>query len=100
MSGGDSLKSIPIHSALNKPNLILGGERELMLFTGLITSTMIFVAISLQSAIIGAVVWFIFSSILRKMAKADPLMSKIYIRQLNYQHYYPAHSTPFAKEKK
>jgi len=99
MSDRNSLLSIPIHSALNKPNLVLGGERDLMLFTGLISSTMIFVALSLQSAIIGIIVWFIFSSIIRKMAKSDPLMSKIYIRQLRYQHYYPAHSTPFAKEK-
>lgn len=77
----------------------MGGERELMLFTGLISATMIFVALSLQSAIIGIVVWLIFSSLIRKMAKADPVMSKIYIRQLRYKHYYMAHSTPFAKEK-
>jgi len=99
MSDRNSLLSVPIHSALNKPNLVLGGERELMLFTGLISATMIFVALSLQSAVIGIVVWFIFSSLIRKMAKSDPLMSKIYIRQLRYQHYYQAHSTPFAKEK-
>ncbi len=97
MSDRDSLLSVPIHSALNKPNLVLGGERELMLFTGLIASAMIFVALSLQSAIIGVVVWFIFSSLIRKMAKSDPLMSKIYIKQLSYQHYYMAHSTPFVK---
>jgi len=97
MSDRNSLLSIPIHSALNKPNLVLGGERDLMLFTGLISSTMIFVALSLQSAILGIIVWFVFSSLIRKMAKADPMMSKIYIRQLRYQHYYSAHSTPFLK---
>jgi len=97
MSDRNSLLSVPFHSALNKPNLVLGGERDLMLFTGLISSAMIFVALSLQSAIIGIVVWFVFSSLIRKMAKADPLMSKIYIKQLNYQHYYMAHSTPFIK---
>lgn len=99
MNNQDALIPIPIHSALNKPNLVLGGERNLMLLTGLISGTMIVVALSLQSAIIGTVLWFTVSILLRQMAKADPLMSKIYIRQLRYQHYYPAHSTPFAKEK-
>jgi type IV secretion system protein VirB3 len=29
------------------------------------------------------------------MAKADPQMSKVYLRQLQYQAYYPARSRPF-----
>ncbi|MDQ7084930.1 MAG: conjugal transfer protein TrbD [Sulfurovum sp.] len=91
------LLGLPIHSALNKPNLVLGGERELMMFTGLISATMIFVTLSLQSAIIGFFLWFSFSSLIRYMAKSDPLMSKIYLKQLTHQHYYPAHSTPFRK---
>ncbi|MBN2823904.1 MAG: VirB3 family type IV secretion system protein [Campylobacterales bacterium] len=89
------LITIPIYAALNKPNLVLGGERELMLFTGLISATMIFVALSFQSAIVGILIWIIFSSLIRMMAKADPLMSKIYIKQLVHQHYYPAHAHSF-----
>ncbi len=91
------LDIIPIYSSLNRPLLIMGGERELMMLISLISLTMIFVALSFQSAILGLIIWFVFSSILRMMAKTDPLLSKIYKRQFNYQKYYPALPTPFGR---
>jgi len=86
-----------IHSALNRPLLVMGGERELMMLVALISLTMIFVALSIQSALLGIFIWFIFSSILRMMASKDPLLSRIYKRQFNYQKYYPALPTPFGR---
>jgi type IV secretion system protein VirB3 len=95
----DELKTIPVHSALNRPNLFLGGERELMLLLGLMCALLVFIALTLPTIIMGAVIWIVFSSLLRMMAKSDPLMSKIYIKQIKYKSYYPAHSTPFRLEK-
>lgn len=95
----DELKAIPVHSALNRPNLFLGGERELMLLLGLMCALLVFIALTLPTIIMGAVIWIVFSSLLRMMAKSDPLMSKIYIKQIKYKSYYPAHSTPFRLEK-
>lgn len=95
----DQLKAIPIHSALNRPNLFLGGERELMLLLGLMCALLVFIALTLPTIIMGAGIWIVFSSLLRMMAKSDPLMSKIYIKQIKYKSYYPAHSTPFRLEK-
>ena len=99
MNNENQLKSVKVHSALNKPNLLLGGERELMLMVGLFSSVMIFIALTWQTFIIGVLLWTILSMLLRMMAKADPMMSKIYLRQLKYRDFYAAHSTPFYEEK-
>lgn len=93
----NNLDIIPIYSALNRPLLVMGGERELMMLVALVSLTMIFVALSLQSAFLGIFIWFSLSYILREMAKTDPILSKIYKRQFNYQKYYPALPTPFGK---
>ncbi len=95
----NQLKSVKIHSALNKPNLLLGGERELMLIVGLLSSIMIFIAMTWQTLILGVIIWIVLSMLLRMMAKADPIMSKIYLKQLKYKDFYRAYSTPFYREK-
>jgi type IV secretion system protein VirB3 len=99
MNNENQLKSVKVHAALNKPNLLLGGERELMLVVGLFSAVMVFIAMTWQTFIIGVSLWLILSMLLRMMAKADPMMSKIYLRQLKYKDFYLAHSTPFYEEK-
>jgi type IV secretion system protein VirB3 len=99
MNNEHQLNSVKVHAALNKPNLLLGGERELMLIVGLFSSVMVFIAMTWQTFIIGVTLWLILTMLLRMMAKADPLMSKIYFRQLKYRDFYRAHSTPFYEEK-
>lgn len=96
----NELKPIPIHSALNKPNLFLGGERDLMLMLGLLCALLIFIALTVPTIIMGLCIWGVFASLLRMMAKSDPLMSKIYLNQLKYKSFYNAHSTPFILESK
>jgi type IV secretion system protein VirB3 len=95
----DKLQAIKVHAALNKPNLLLGGERELILMVGLFSALMIFIAMTWQTFFIGIALWVILSMLLRMMAKADPLMSKIYLRQLKYKNFYAAHSSTFYEEK-
>jgi type IV secretion system protein VirB3 len=92
------LRHIPIHRALNRPDLLAGCERELLLITGLITLTLVVVAVNWIAAIFGVLFWFGMVICLRMMAKADPYMSKIYIRHIRYHAYYAAHSTPFTTE--
>ena len=91
------LREIPIYRALNRPELILGCERELILMAGLLAATLIFVAMTFLSAIIGITLWFVSYALFRKMAKADPKMSKLYIKHIRYKAYYPPRSTPFAQ---
>ena len=99
MNRENTLEAIKVHSALNKSNLLLGGERELMLLVGLFSALMIFIAMTWQTFIIGIILWLILTMLLRMMAKADPLMSKIYLRHLKYKDFYMAHSSPFYEEK-
>jgi len=89
------LRHIPIRRALNRPNLLLGAERELILLVGLITAALIFITLSLPIMLIGIAIWIITSALLRMMARSDPILSKIYLRHMCYQSYYAAHSSPF-----
>ncbi|MDY0215036.1 MAG: conjugal transfer protein TrbD, partial [Bacilli bacterium] len=79
--------------------LFMGGERELMLMLGLLCSLLIFIALTLPTIIMGLCIWMVFAALLRMMAKSDPLMSKIYLKQLKYKSFYGAHSTPFRLDK-
>lgn len=90
------LRKLPIHRALNRPDLMGGCERELLLLSGLITVTLVVVALNLIAAIAGVIIWILSVAGLRAMAKADPFMSKVYFRHIQYKAFYPAHSTPFA----
>ncbi|MCW5220377.1 conjugal transfer protein TrbD [Verminephrobacter aporrectodeae subsp. tuberculatae] len=89
----------PFHRALHRPQQIMGGERELMLFSMLIAVGLIVSAMNFVATIIGLIIWFVCVQGLRKMAKADPEMSKVYIRQLKYKHYYGPFSRPFRMAK-
>ena len=90
-----ALRRTPIHRALHRPNLILGGERELVLITAIICSGVAVSALNLVALIIGLSVWLIAIGFYRMMAKSDPYMSKVYLRQLRYPAYLPARSRPF-----
>ena len=92
------LKKIPVFTALNKPNLLLGAERELTLFIGLFSALLVFIALTWQTFILGIALWFGVMVLLRMMAKKDPMLSKIYLRHIKYKAFYPAHSTPFVKD--
>lgn len=89
------LESVPIHRALTRSNLFLGGDRELVMFSGLISGTMIFYAWDLKSAVVGALFWFFSIYMLRLMAKYDPRLRDVYMRHRVYKSYYPPLATPW-----
>lgn len=93
-SGRNELRRTILHRALHRSNLLMGGERELVMFTLLITGGVAVSALNLPAIVVALVVWFVVIVLLRQMAKADPLMSKVYRRQLRYVAYYPPRSTP------
>ncbi|EPN2681291.1 conjugal transfer protein TrbD [Escherichia coli] len=95
MEGMESRRMTPFHRALHRPQQIMGGERELMLFSMLVAGGLIVSALNFVATVIGLVLWLICVHALRKMAKADPEMSKVYLRQLKYGHYYGPFSRPF-----
>jgi type IV secretion system protein VirB3 len=93
-----ALRCTPVYRALHRPNLILGGERELVLFTALLAGGLALTAQNLVATLISGLVWFGVIGLLRRMAHADPRMSLVYARQLRYQRYYPARSRPFRRD--
>ena len=95
-----SLRTIPIRRCGNRASLFMGGDRELVMFSGLLSAILIFAAQDWLAAIVGIAMWFLSLKGLRLMAKSDPLMRAIYLRQRGYQAYYPARSTPFRDNKR
>jgi len=90
-----SLRTIPIRKCGNRPSLFMGGDRELVMFSGLLSAILVFAAQDWLAAIVGIALWFLALKGLRVMAKSDAYMRAIYLRQRRYQAYYPARSTPF-----
>ena len=94
-----SLTRSKIHRAGIRPHLFLGGDRELVLFTGLIAFALTVPSFQWASIVTGIVLWLVVLYLLRQMAKADPLMRHVYLRQLRYRRYYSARSTPWRENK-
>jgi type IV secretion system protein TrbD len=93
-----SLRRLPFHRVLHRPALFLGGEREVALMTLIITGGLAVSGMNFVSFAVGGVLWFCSIPLFRWMAKSDPQMTKVYIRQLKYRGYYPARSRPYRTE--
>ena len=94
---GTSLQRTRIHRALSRPNLLMGADRELVLFTGLASIILIFVVLTWISALFGLAVWTVIVGLLRMMAKADPLMRRVYLRHITYRPHYRPTSSPWRR---
>jgi len=90
-----ALRTIPIRRAGNRHNLFMGGDRELVMFSGLLAFALIFSAQELRATVIGLLLWFGALFVCRLMAKSDPKLRFVYLRHRKYKPYYPARSTPF-----
>jgi type IV secretion system protein VirB3 len=73
----------------------MGGDRELVMFSGLLSGALIFSAQDMRASFFGAGLWFCALFVFRLMAKSDPKMRKVYLRHRKYRAYYPPRSTPF-----
>lgn len=94
---GSGLDRSRIHRALSRPNLLLGADRELVLLTGLAAAILIFVVLTWYAALFGVAIWVVVVAALRMMAKADPMMRRIYARHITYRPYYRPTSTPWRR---
>lgn len=90
-----ALRSIPLRRAGNRSNLFMGGDRELVMFSGLLAFALVFSAQELRASVIGFLLWFGALFACRLMAKSDPRLRSVYLRHRKYRRYYPARSTPF-----
>ncbi len=92
---GAGLARSRIHRALSRPNLLLGADRELVLLTGLAATILIFVVLTWYAALLGISIWIVVVAALRMMAKADPMMRRVYARHIGYRATYRPTSTPW-----
>ena len=92
---GSSLARSRVHRSLSRPNLLMGADRELVLLTALAAVILIFVVLTWDAALFGIAVWLVAVAALRMMAKADPLMRRVYLRPISYKNFYRATSSPW-----
>ena len=90
-----ALQAAPIRQSANRPNLFMGGDREMVMFSGLLAFTLIFSAFEFKATLFGVTLWVFALFALRLMAKNDPLLRPVYLRHRKYRAYYSARSTPF-----
>jgi len=93
-------RSVPIRQSLHRPELVLGGEREpVMLCTllSLITGIVGAVSFSWLVVLFSILFWFGAVWMFRRMAKADPVMTRIWKRHVGYRHHYPARSSVWSR---
>lgn len=90
-----ALRTIPIRRAGNRHNLFMGGDRELVMFSGLLAAVLVFAAQDWLAFALGLGMWFASLWMLRKMAKFDPKLRFVYLRNRRYKSYYPPRATPF-----
>lgn len=94
---GSDLMRTRVHRALSRPNLLMGADRELLLVSALAAVILIFVVLTWYAALFGIAIWLIALAALRMMAKADPLMRRIYVRHISYKTFYRATSSPWRR---
>ena len=88
----DKPREIAIHSSANRPHLILGGDRELVLFAGLTAACLAFTLATWWGIVVGMAFWLVAVAVLSRMGKADPMLRHVYLRHICYVGYYPAKS--------
>jgi type IV secretion system protein VirB3 len=92
MQTSDKPREIVIHQSANRPNQILGGDRELMLIAVLVAIGLAFSLGSWWGFGLSVTLWVGAVAVLQRMGKADPLLRQIYLRHIRYRAFYPAKS--------
>ena len=75
----------------------MGADRELVLLTGLAAAISAFVVLTWFSVLFGIALWIAVVAALRMMAKADPMMRRVYMRHVGYRPSYRPTSSPWRR---
>ena len=93
----DRPREIAIHPSVNRHNQILGGDRELVLLTLLISVSLAFSLATLWGVGLAVAFWIGAVAVLQRMGKADPMLRQVYLRHIRYRPFYPAKSALFSQ---
>lgn len=86
----DPPREVDVYESVNRPNLLMGCEREPILVVAMMCAMLVFALLTFWSMVLGVGAWLLAVYVLRKMAHADPIMSRVYSRHLRYARFYPA----------
>jgi type IV secretion system protein TrbD len=93
----DGPRRTAIHPSLTRPLLLAGAERELVLMNGTLIAALIFgVGFHWASLTMAALLATLGHWGLTRAARHDPRLSRVYVRHVRYQEYYPAQADPHA----
>lgn len=93
----DKPREVVIHQSANRPNQILGGDRELVLIAVLTAVSLAFSLGTWWGLGLSVAFWLGAVGVLQRMGKADPLLRQIYVRHIRYRPFYPAKSGLFSR---
>jgi type IV secretion system protein TrbD len=85
-------REVIIHQSANRPNTLLGADRELVLMAIMIAFTLGLSLATWWGVIVAALFWTASVAVLQRMGKADPLLRRVYMRHIRYRAWYPAKS--------
>ena len=86
----DAPREIVIHQSANRPHLLLGGDRELVLFAALLSAMLIFALVTWWGVLAGVALWVAAVAVLSRMGRFDPMLLHVYIHHVKYRAFYPA----------
>jgi type IV secretion system protein TrbD len=85
-------REVVIHQSANRPNQILGGDRELVLIAMLTSISLAFSLGTWWGIGLSVAFWVGAVAVFQRMGKADPLLRQVYVRHIRYKPFYPAKS--------
>jgi type IV secretion system protein VirB3 len=97
MQSVDRPREVIIHQSANRPNQILGGDRELILIAALTAVSLAFALATWWGICISVGFWIAAVAVLERMGKADPMLRHVYMRHIRYRAFYPAKSGLFSR---
>ncbi len=86
-----------VYQSLHRHNHLLGAEQDLVMLSALVAFMLAMSGLTLIGIISAFVFWIFAIFALRKMAKHDPIMSKVFMRHIKQQGFYSAKSPVWRK---
>lgn len=87
--------STTIHKSVIRHPHVMGGDRDIIYVSILISIASAMILMNIESIIFGLILFFVAVPAAKKMYKTDPILKDLYIRYIKYKHYYPCRATPF-----
>ncbi|MDQ2694373.1 MAG: conjugal transfer protein TrbD [Pseudomonadota bacterium] len=93
----DAPRRQPIHVALQRPILLAGGERELVMLNAALVAALVMTGgFTAGSLVVAGLLATVGHWGLVRAARLDPQMRRVYQRHVRYQNFYPARATEYA----